>query len=375
MPSLPLVTIVIGTRPECIKLAPLILAFKAEKSIQTRVILTGQHNEMVLQVMSIFGLNADKNLKLMKPNQTLTYLTSSALIGLNDDFKKYPPKLVLVQGDTSTALSASLAAFYEKIPVAHVEAGLRTNNLIEPFPEEANRRLISQVSSLHFAPTERAKQNLIKADVLGEIFITGNTVIDALLLVAKRKVKIEFKKINWNSQKVILVTVHRRENWGANLKDISRGILKILDKHSNVAVLLPMHKNPSVQEPLQRYLGNHPRIVLTEALNYENLIEAMKKCTLVLTDSGGLQEEAPSLGKPVLVLRDSTERPEAIEAGTAKIVGTKPLKIFQEVDNLLANPSAYDSMAKASNPFGDGNASNRILKECIKIIKDNSISN
>ena len=360
----PRVTIVLGTRPEAIKLAPVIKVFQACDALKTRVVLTGQHREMVAQVMDLFGLKADQDLNLMAPRQTLTHVTCAALQGLRDDFQTYPPQLVLVQGDTTTAFAAGLAAFYEQIPVGHVEAGLRTDNLLDPFPEEANRRLLSQLSSLHFAPTPKAQANLQASGVVGEVSVTGNTVIDALLLMAKTASEPHFEGIDWQRQRVILATVHRRENWGDRLQTIASGIRQVLDRHPDTSLLLPLHRNPTVREPLQRLLGDHPRVVLTEPLDYDRLVAAMKGCTLLLTDSGGLQEEAPALGKPVLVLRRTTERPEAVDAGTARLVGTDSSCIVEEVSRLLNDSSAYEAMSRAVNPFGDGQASQRILHLC-----------
>ena len=360
----PRVTIVLGTRPEAIKLAPVIKVFQACDALKTRVVLTGQHREMVAQVMDLFGLKADQDLNLMAPRQTLTHVTCAALQGLRDDFQAYPPQLVLVQGDTTTAFAAGLAAFYEQIPVGHVEAGLRTDNLLDPFPEEANRRLLSQLSSLHFAPTPKAQANLQASGVVGEVSVTGNTVIDALLLMAKTASEPHFEGIDWQRQRVILATVHRRENWGDRLQTIASGIRQMLDRHPDTSLLLPLHRNPTVREPLQRLLGDHPRVVLTEPLDYDRLVAAMKGCTLLLTDSGGLQEEAPALGKPVLVLRRTTERPEAVDAGTARLVGTDSSCIVEEVSRLLNDSSAYEAMSRAVNPFGDGQASQRILHLC-----------
>ena len=360
----PRVTIVLGTRPEAIKLAPVIKVFQACDALKTRVVLTGQHREMVAQVMDLFGLKADQDLNLMAPRQTLTHVTCAALQGLRDDFQAYPPQLVLVQGDTTTAFAAGLAAFYEQIPVGHVEAGLRTDNLLDPFPEEANRRLLSQLSSLHFAPTPKAQANLQASGVVGEVSVTGNTVIDALLLMAKTASEPHFEGIDWQRQRVILATVHRRENWGDRLQTIAAGIRQVLDRHPDTSLLLPLHRNPTVREPLQRLLGDHPRVVLTEPLDYDRLVAAMKGCTLLLTDSGGLQEEAPALGKPVLVLRRTTERPEAVDAGTARLVGTDSSCIVEEVSRLLNDSSAYEAMSRAVNPFGDGQASQRILHLC-----------
>lgn len=360
----PRVTIVLGTRPEAIKLAPVIKVFQACDALKTRVVLTGQHREMVAQVMDLFGLKADQDLNLMAPRQTLTHVTCAALQGLRDDFQAYPPQLVLVQGDTTTAFAAGLAAFYEQIPVGHVEAGLRTDNLLDPFPEEANRRLLSQLSSLHFAPTPKAQANLQASGVVGEVSVTGNTVIDALLLMAKTASEPHFEGIDWQRQRVILATVHRRENWGDRLQTIASGIRQVLDRHPDTSLLLPLHRNPTVREPLQRLLGDHPRVVLTEPLDYDRLVAAMKGCTLLLTDSGGLQEEAPALGKPVLVLRRTTERPEAVDAGAARLVGTDSSCIVEEVSRLLNDSSAYEAMSRAVNPFGDGQASQRILHLC-----------
>ena len=360
----PRVTIVLGTRPEEIKLAPVIKAFRHCGALTTRVVLTGQHREMVTQVMDLFGLKADQDLGLMAPRQTLTHVTCAALQGLRDDFQAYPPKLVLVQGDTTTAFAAGLSAFYEQIPVGHVEAGLRTDNLLDPFPEEANRRLLSQLASLHFAPTTKAEANLQASGVVGQISVTGNTVIDALLLMAQTASEPKFDGIDWQHQRVILATVHRRENWGERLVQIASGIRQVLDRHDDTSLLLPLHRNPTVREPLQRLLGDHPRVVMTEPLDYDRLVAVMKRCTLLLTDSGGLQEEAPALGKPVLVLRRTTERPEAVEAGTARLVGTEPSSIVDEASRLLSDASAYEAMSRAVNPFGDGHASQRILDLC-----------
>jgi len=357
-----LVTIVLGTRPEAIKLAPVIQAFQASGDFRTRVVLTGQHREMVEQVMALFGLVADHDLALMAPNQTLTHVTCAALQGLKQEFTAHRPALVLVQGDTTTAFASALAAFYEQIPVGHVEAGLRTDNLFDPFPEEANRRLISQVAQLHFAPTERSAANLRASGVIGEIITTGNTVIDALLLMARMAPDLPIEGLDWERQRVLLATVHRRENWGERLEDIGRGFLAVLERFPDTALLLPLHRNPTVREPLQALLGDHPRAFLIEPLDYDKLVAAMRGCTLLLSDSGGIQEEAPALGKPVLVLRRTTERPEAVDAGTAKLIGTDSTSILAETARLLEDPAAYEAMARAHNPFGDGQSSGRIVE-------------
>jgi UDP-N-acetylglucosamine 2-epimerase (non-hydrolysing) len=356
------VGVILGTRPEAIKLAPVIKQFSHLSQIKTHLILTGQHREMVDRVMQLFNLSADYDLAIMKPQQTLTNITCDSLQGLEKIFATIQPQIILVQGDTTTAFSAALAAFYHQIPVGHVEAGLRTDNLYNPYPEEANRRLISQIAQLHFAPTTLAVENLQKSGVTGAIHHTGNTVIDALLTVADSQPECQVANLDWNQYRVLLATVHRRENWGKPLTDILTGFKTILERFPDTALLLPLHRNPTVREPIQAALGNHPRVFLTEPLDYPELVGAIARCHLLLTDSGGLQEEAPSLGKPVLVLRETTERPEAVEAGTAKLIGTSPQSIVNATAELLENPAIYQQMATAINPFGDGQASVRIVK-------------
>ncbi|AFY79649.1 MAG: UDP-N-acetylglucosamine 2-epimerase (non-hydrolyzing) [Hydrococcus sp. C42_A2020_068] len=365
-PSTLSICIVLGTRPEAIKLAPVIQQFQKLPEFRTHVVLTGQHREMVDQVMQLFELQADEDLKIMQPKQSLTEITCRSLQGLEKAFQQISPQLVIVQGDTTTAFAAALAAFYQKIPVGHVEAGLRTDNIYNPYPEEINRRLISQLTQLHFAPTKRAFENVQRSGVTGEVYHTGNTVIDALLTVAHRNPECPVPGLKWEKYRVLLATVHRRENWGEPLKDIIEGFRLILDKFSDIALLLPLHRNPTVREPIQNALGNHPRVFLTEPLDYAQLVGAIQRCYLLLTDSGGIQEEAPSLGKPVLVLRETTERPEAVEAGTAKLIGTRPSDIAAAASQLLSDFEAYQKMANAINPFGDGKASQRI----VKIVKD-----
>ncbi|MBW4627186.1 MAG: UDP-N-acetylglucosamine 2-epimerase (non-hydrolyzing) [Brasilonema octagenarum HA4186-MV1] len=354
--------IILGTRPEAIKLAPVIQVFQNSSSLNTSVILTGQHREMVEQVMRLFNLKATHDLEIMQPKQSLSDITCRSLQGLEGLFQESKPDLVLVQGDTTTAFAATLAAFYQKIPVGHVEAGLRTDDLFNPYPEEANRRLISQLTQLHFAPTPIAVENLERSGVLGEIHLTGNTVIDALLTVAATVPVCDIPGLEWEKYRVLLATVHRRENWGEPLHDIAQGFLQLLDKFGDTALLLPLHRNPIVREPLQTLLGNHPRVFLTEPLDYAELVGAIMRSHLLLTDSGGLQEEAPSVGKPVLVLRETTERPEAVTAGTAKLVGTQSENIFATAAQLLSDSTAYEAMANAINPFGDGHAAKRILQ-------------
>lgn len=356
------VSITLGTRPEAIKLAPVIQQFQADSRFQTQVLLTGQHREMVAQVMQLFDLQADKDLEIMQPQQTLSDITCRSLQGLAPLLTTPRPDFAIVQGDTTTAFAAALAAFYQQIPVGHVEAGLRTDNLFNPYPEEANRRLISQLAQLHFAPTPLAVENLEKSNVTGQICHTGNTVIDALLRVAERQPACDIPGLDWQQYRVLLATVHRRENWGQPLQDILAGFQQVLAAFPDTALLLPMHRNPTVREPIQAALGEHPRVFLCEPLDYQELVGAIQRCYLLLTDSGGLQEEAPSLGKPVLVLRETTERPEAIASGTAKLIGTASATILNAASELLSDSSAYDQMATAINPFGDGKASERIVE-------------
>lgn len=356
------ICIVLGTRPEAIKLAPVIEQCRQSSRLQTHIVLTGQHREMVAQVMELFDLKADQDLDIMRDRQTLTDITCGSLQGLERVFGQLQPRLVVVQGDTTTAFAAALAAFYQQIPVAHVEAGLRSHDPLNPFPEEINRRLISQLASLHFAPTQTAVENLERSGVVGKVHLTGNTVIDALLATAKQQPQCEIEGLVWEEYRVLLATVHRRENWGEPLQNILAGFEALLDKFPDTALLLPMHRNPIVREPIQAALGDHPRAFLTEPLDYAELAGAIARCYLLLTDSGGLQEEAPSLGKPVLVLRQTTERGEAIAAGTAKLVGTKRDRIISAASELLEDEAAYGAMANAVNPFGDGRAAKRILQ-------------
>jgi UDP-N-acetylglucosamine 2-epimerase (non-hydrolysing) len=357
------VAITLGTRPEAIKLAPVIQEFQRSPDLfNTKVILTGQHREMVEQVMKLFDLQADRDLEIMQSKQTLTDITCKSLTGLETIFQELQPDLVIVQGDTTTAFAATLAAFYQKISLGHVEAGLRTDDILNPYPEEANRRLISQISQLNFAPTSLSVQNLERSGVPGSIHQTGNTVIDALIAVAKQKPQCQVNGLDWQKHRVLLATVHRRENWGQPLLDIAQGFRLILEKFPDTALLLPLHRNPTVREPLTECLKDLDRAFLVEPLDYAELVGAIQNSYLLLTDSGGLQEEAPSLGKPVLVLRETTERPEAIAAGTAKLVGTAPESIFTSASQLLADETAYKQMANAINPFGDGHAAARIVQ-------------
>tara|TARA_Y100001968_G_scaffold307221_2_gene324832 strand:+ start:16810 stop:17916 length:1107 start_codon:yes stop_codon:yes gene_type:complete len=366
---LPVITVVLGTRPEAIKLAPVINKLKDKENICLRVVLTGQHKEMASDVIKLFNIIEDNNLEIMRDKQSLSYILRETLNGLKIEFKKYKPHLVIVQGDTSTAFAAALSAFYEGIPVAHVEAGLRTNNLHEPFPEEANRRLISQITSLHFAPTKLSEINLLKSGVSGEIFVTGNTVIDSLLFIANKNINHDHSHLYHENEDFILATVHRRENWGESLVEICEGFKLILHKYKKFKFIIPMHPNKIVRDELINILGSHPRIKLIDPLPYDELITLIKRTKLVLTDSGGLQEEVPALGKPVLVLRNMTERTEALESGASKLVGKNRKGIFEGVDNILSNSSEYQKMSNAINPYGNGNASEIIALECEKLIQ------
>ena len=369
--SQPLVTIVLGTRPEAIKLAPVIRAFQAAPGFRTRVVLTGQHREMVTQVMRLFGLKADHDLALMAPQQTLTHITCSALQGLQEEFAAHRPALVLVQGDTTTAFASALAAFYGQIPVGHVEAGLRTDNLFDPFPEEANRRLISQLAQLHFAPTAVSAANCRASGVIGEVLTTGNTVIDALLLMAEQAPAYELPGLDWASQRVILATVHRRENWGLPMRKIASAVAALLQLHPDVIIVWPMHPNPSVREDIQNTLAAlepamRTRLCLTDPLDYPALMAVLAHCHFTMTDSGGIQEEASALMRPVLVLRESTERQELVEAGGARLVGTEPSQIVEDASLLLASEPVYRSMQLRRSPFGDGHAAERIAEALLR---------
>ena len=368
MKEKPLVTIVLGTRPEAIKLAPVIIAFKNCDLIKTRLVVTGQHKEMVDQVLDLFELEAQNDLDIMRDNQSLNYIASSTLNGLKKEFLEYKPDLILVQGDTTTAFASALSAFYEKVPIGHIEAGLRTDNLNDPYPEEGNRRLISQIASIHFAPTRQSKLNLIKSSVTGIIEVTGNTVIDSLIKISQKKLIPKIEGIDWKYDKVIFVTVHRRENWGERLKDIIAGLKLLIEVYDDITLLISLHPNKKVRRPIKDAFEENTRVILSEPLDYQNLVGAINGCYLVLTDSGGIQEEAPSLGKPVLVLRETTERPEVINSGSAKLIGTKSKNILEQTGLLLKNNSEYKKMANFRNPFGDGNASKKILEICLKFL-------
>lgn len=374
------VAVIFGTRPEAIKLAPVILALRSHPALACQVCVTAQHRQMLDQVLDVFGIVPGTDLDLMEPNQTLGRFASRALEAVETFLTRARPDLVLVQGDTTTVFMATLASFYHHIPVGHVEAGLRTGNLQSPWPEEANRVLTTRLATLHFAPTATSRANLLKEGVPAErIYVTGNTVIDALFL-ALAQVKCQQPEIPglppqmlaaWGDAPVVLITGHRRENFGHGFEAICQAIAELARCHRQVQFVYPVHLNPQVREPVQRILGSGtlPNIHLIEPLSYLPFIALLNRSTVVLTDSGGIQEEAPSLGKPVLVMRDTTERPEAVEAGTVKLVGTDYDAIVRETTRLLTDPAAHDAMARAHNPYGDGQATGRILEACAGFLR------
>ena len=362
---------IFGTRPEAIKMAPVINIFRNDSvNFETMVAITAQHREMLDQVLKIFKITPDYDLDLMSSNQTLESLTSKILNSISDTLNKIKPDFIFVQGDTTTTFASALAAFYQKIPVGHIEAGLRTNNKYSPFPEEINRRITTQIASYHFPPTKQAKNNLLNEGIKEEnIIITGNTVIDALLSISENLDKgfNEFEKLLFNKygisfceRKTILVTGHRRESFGHGFEDICYAIKHIAEKNK-IQIIYPVHLNPNVQEPVNRILGNLNNVYLIPPQDYVPFVLLMKNAHIILTDSGGVQEEAPALGKPVLVMRDVTERQEGIKAGTASLVGTDKEKIISNVESLIKDQSEYDRMAKAINPYGNGTASLSIL--------------
>ncbi len=365
------ILLVFGTRPEAIKMAPLVKTLQANPAFEVKVCVTAQHRQMLDQVLHLFDIQPDFDLDLMKPGQNLSDITSGVLLGLKSVLTQWRPDAVLVHGDTSTTFAASLAAFYRRVPVGHVEAGLRTGNLYSPWPEEANRRLTSVLAQWHFAPTETSRSNLLSEGVAsGAIQVTGNTVIDALLqvrekIVASSQIRQQLGK-NFGfldpHKRLVLVTGHRRENFGDGFERICQALVRIAKNHADVQVVYPVHLNPQVQEPARRLLGGITNIHLIGPLDYLPFVYLMDKSTIILTDSGGIQEEAPSLGKPVLVMRDTTERPEAVEAGTVKLVGTDAERITTEAGTLLINAQAYQAMAFAHNPYGDGHACQRIAQ-------------
>ncbi len=364
------VLVVFGTRPEAIKMAPVIKELKQVEDINTVVLVTAQHREMLDQVLQLFKITPDYDLDLMREKQDLHSITAGVLTGVREVLDKEKPDLVVVHGDTTTTFAASLAAFYARIPVAHVEAGLRTYNKYSPFPEEINRSLTARMADLHFAPTDINRENLLRESI-GDlrIWVTGNTVIDALMQTVRPNYEFgpELSGVNFD-RRLLLVTTHRRENWGSRMQQIYQALIDLIDKVKDIEAIFPVHKNPVVREVAEAMLGGRKRIHLIEPLDYEPFANLMNRSYLILTDSGGLQEEAPSLGKPVLVLRDNTERPEAVKAGTVKLVGTNRDRVYGEALNLLSNEVEYHKMARAINPYGDGKASSRIVKVIVDFL-------
>ena len=360
---------IFGTRPEAIKMAPLVKALERHEAFESKVCVTAQHRDMLDQVLKIFDITPDYDLDIMKNRQTLTDITTNALMGLEKVIREYQPDVVLVHGDTTTTFVGSLAAFYNKVKVGHVEAGLRTFNKYSPFPEELNRKLTGVIADLHFAPTDNAKLNLLREGIEEEcIFITGNTAIDALKTTVNKDFQFYstiLQQLDYQNKRIIAVTAHRRENLGEPLQNICKALKYIAEKYEDVEIVYAVHKNPAVREIANEILGNCQRVHLLEPLDAEEMHNLMDRSYLILTDSGGLQEEAPSLGKPVLVLRNETERPEAIEFGTLKLAGTDKDNIIKLACELLNDKTQYNKMANAVNPYGDGTASQRIIESLL----------
>ena len=368
------ILLVFGTRPEAIKMAPLVKAFKAENYFETKVCITAQHREMLDQVLELFEIEPDYDLNLMKPGQDLYDITSNVLLAMKDVLNDFNPNIVLVHGDTTTTSATALSTFYQQIKIGHVEAGLRTNNIYSPWPEEANRQITGVLANYHFAPTKTAKENLLKENKKEDtIIVTGNTIIDALFLALNKiknsielhqKINQKLSTMNYklqNDKKIILVTGHRRENFGEGFINICKALKEIAINNPKIDIVYPVHLNPNVQKPVNELLSGMDNIYLIKPLQYEEFIYLMHKSYFIITDSGGIQEEAPSLSKPVLVMRDTTERPEAIKAGTVKLVGANKDKIIQEAQRLIDDKNEYNKMSKAHNPYGDGKASEKII--------------
>jgi len=357
---------VFGTRPEAIKMAPVVKALQKESQFETTVCVTAQHREMLDQVLDFFKIKPDYDLNIMQEKQSLSEVTRRVLKGMDQLLKEYKPQMILVHGDTTTTFAASLAAFYHKVKVGHVEAGLRTHNRYFPFPEEMNRRLTGSLANLHFAPTKRAKLNLLNEGILEEnIFITGNTVIDAMAYTIENNYQFmneELQNIDYDNKKVLLVTAHRRENWGEGLENICKALRTLVETYPDIELVYLVHLNPVVLNTVKEHLHGLERVHLLPPLDTRETHNLINKSYLVMTDSGGIQEEAPHLGKPVLVFRKETERPEAVQVGTVKLVGTDYQSIVNTARELLIDPTAYDNMSKAINPYGDGKASTRIVK-------------
>ena len=361
---------IFGTRPEAIKMAPLVKLMEKREEIESIVCVTAQHREMLDMVLELFDIRPDYDLNLMKHGQSISDITVGVLKGLEGILKEVKPDVVLVHGDTSTTFVGALAAFYQQIKVGHVEAGLRSGNIYSPYPEEMNRKLTSSLANYHFAPTKGNQENLIREGIdPNSIYVTGNTVIDALLSVVKDDFKFDneiLNHIDYHDKKIIVMTCHRRENWGKSMENIFRAVKKIVDEHPDVELIYPVHMNPTIIKLANEILGGTDRIHLIEPLEYEAFANLLNKAYLILTDSGGIQEEAPALGKPIIVLRTETERPEAVEAGTVKVVGIEMDSIVVATNQLLTDSEAYNSMANAVNPYGDGNTSEAIIEALIR---------
>ncbi|MCF0155746.1 MAG: UDP-N-acetylglucosamine 2-epimerase (non-hydrolyzing) [Veillonella sp.] len=357
---------VFGTRPEAIKMAPLVKALQAAPDMEPIVTVTAQHREMLDQVMNLFDITPDYDLNIMSQGQTLYDVTTKSLMGLKEVLETAKPDVVLVHGDTTTTFAGALAAFYQEIPVGHVEAGLRTGNIYSPFPEEANRKLTGAIATYHFAPTASSEANLKRENVKEDhLYVTGNTVIDALDTTVQENYQFEDPALNaldYQNKRIVLVTTHRRENLGEPMRHVYQAIRQLLADFDDIQVVFPVHKNPKVRAVVQEELGQVERVTLIDPLDYEPFANLMARSYLILTDSGGIQEEAPALGKAVLVLRDTTERPEAVEAGTVKLVGTDKDVVYKEAYTLLSDSDAYQAMSNAVNPYGDGKASERIVQ-------------
>lgn len=357
---------VFGTRPEAIKMAPVVKALEAALDMEAIVTVTAQHREMLDQVLHLFSITPDYDLNIMSAGQTLYDVTTKALLGLKDVLEEAKPDVVLVHGDTTTTFAGALAAFYQEIPVGHVEAGLRTGNIYSPFPEEMNRKLTGSLTTYHFSPTSSAEKNLLKENISSEhLYVTGNTVIDALRTTVKEGYHFEEELLNsldYEQKRIILVTTHRRENLGEPMRHVYRAIRRLVHEFDDIEVVFPVHRNPKVRSIVAEELGDTERVHLIDPLEYEPFANLMARSYLLMTDSGGIQEEAPALGKPVLVLRNTTERPEAVTAGTVKLVGTDEEAVFMTARRLLSDKEAYASMANSVNPYGDGEASRRIIE-------------
>ena len=361
---------VFGTRPEAIKMCPLVKLLEKDERIDAKVCVTAQHREMLDSVLDIFDVKPDFDLNIMAHGQTIIDICNKVLTGVDKVLKEFRPDIVLVHGDTSTTLNGALAAFYNKVPVGHVEAGLRTGDMYSPFPEEANRKLTGAIATLHFAPTESNEANLAKEGITENVFRTGNTVIDALLSVINKEHKFEdeeLNKIDFENNKVILLTAHRRENWGEPMKNIFAAVREVAEQNDDVQIIFPMHKNPLIRDlARESFKGIEHKVALIEPLEYVDFANLMNKCYLIMTDSGGIQEEAPALGKPVVVLRTETERPEAVKAGTVRLAGVERNRIFEITSELVNNDVEYHKMAHAVNPYGDGKACERIVELIVK---------